>query len=118
VEAFAATLVARPQTQRTYERACRRFARWLGALAGPENLTAANVAPYHAHLVACGRSSAAVKTTSIYLASGEDRQEEIVRLRDRGRATLDDDREAAGRGRPSRRAAAGRGSLRRPWRSP
>ena len=34
-EAFAATLVARPQTQRTYLRACRRFARWLGPLAGP-----------------------------------------------------------------------------------
>jgi hypothetical protein len=40
VQAFAATLVARPQTQRTYERACRRFARWLGPLAGPEDLTA------------------------------------------------------------------------------
>lgn len=61
VEAFAATLVARPQTQRTYERACRRFARWLGPLAGPEDLTAANVARYHAHLVAGGRSSATVK---------------------------------------------------------
>jgi hypothetical protein len=43
VQAFAATLVARPQTQRTYERACGRFARWLGPLAGPEDLTAANV---------------------------------------------------------------------------
>jgi integrase/recombinase XerD len=61
VEAFAATLVARPQTQRTYERACRRFARWLGALASPADLTAANVARYHAHLVAGGRSSATVK---------------------------------------------------------
>lgn len=61
VEAFAATLVARSQTQRTYERACRRFARWLGPLAGPEDLTAANVARYHAHLVAGGRSSATVK---------------------------------------------------------
>ena len=61
VDAFADTLVARPQTQRTYERACRRFARWLGALAGPEDLTAANVARYHAHLVAGGRSSATVK---------------------------------------------------------
>jgi len=29
VKAFAATLVARPQAQRTYERACKRFARWL-----------------------------------------------------------------------------------------
>jgi len=38
---------------------------------------------------------ASVKTTSIYLASGEDRQEHVVRLRERGRATLDDDREAA-----------------------
>jgi hypothetical protein len=32
---------------------------------------------------------ASVKTTSIYLASGEDRQEEVVRLRERGRAELD-----------------------------
>jgi site-specific recombinase XerD len=61
VDVFAATLVARPQTQRTYARACRRFVRWLGALAGPEDLTAANVARYHAHLVAGGRSSATVK---------------------------------------------------------
>ena len=38
---------------------------------------------------------ASVKTTSIYLASGEDRQEEIVQLRDRSRPTLDDDRDAA-----------------------
>ena len=52
VNGFAATLVARPQTQRTYERACRRFARWLGPLAGPEDLTAANLSRYHAHLVA------------------------------------------------------------------
>jgi hypothetical protein len=36
-----------------------------------------------------------VKTTSIHLASGEDRQEHVVRLRERGRPTLDDDREAA-----------------------
>ena len=60
-DAFAATLVARPQTQRTYLRACRRFVRWLGPLAGPDELTAAAVARYHAHLVAGGRSSATVK---------------------------------------------------------
>jgi len=59
--AFVDTLVARPQTQRTYGRACRRFVRWLGPLAGPQDLTAANVARYHAHLVAGGRSSATVK---------------------------------------------------------
>ena len=35
VEAFAATLVASPQTQRTYRRACRRFLAWLGPHAGP-----------------------------------------------------------------------------------
>ena len=38
---------------------------------------------------------ASVKTTSIYLASGEDRQEHVVQLRERGRAALDDDRDAA-----------------------
>jgi integrase/recombinase XerC len=37
---------------------------------------------------------ASVKTTSIYLASGPDRQEHVVALRDRGRPTLDDDRDA------------------------
>jgi integrase/recombinase XerD len=58
---FAATLVARPQTQRTYLRACRRFVAWLGPQAGPEDLTARNVAAYHAHLVAGGRASATVK---------------------------------------------------------
>ena len=61
VSAFAATLVARPQTQRTYERACRRFVRWLGPLAGAGEVTAAAVARYHEHLVAGGRSSATVK---------------------------------------------------------
>jgi len=35
--------------------------RWLGPLAGPEDLTAANLARYHAHLVAGDRSSATVK---------------------------------------------------------
>jgi hypothetical protein len=30
---------------------------------------------------------ASVKTTSIYLASGEDRQKHVVRLREHGRAT-------------------------------
>jgi site-specific recombinase XerD len=38
---------------------------------------------------------ASVKTTSIYLASGEQRQEGMVQRRQRGRATLDTDREAA-----------------------
>ena len=38
---------------------------------------------------------ASVKTTSIYLASGEQRQEGMVQRRQRGRATLDDDREGA-----------------------
>ena len=33
VDAFVTTLVASPQTQRTYARACRRFVRWLGPLA-------------------------------------------------------------------------------------
>src|SRR3954447_21980072 len=61
VDAFVLTLVASAQTQRTYERACRRFVRWLGPLAGPEALTAANVARYHAQLVAGGRSSATVR---------------------------------------------------------
>jgi site-specific recombinase XerD len=53
--------VARPQSQRTYLRACRRFATWLGPQAGPGDLTAANVARYHAHLIATGRASARVK---------------------------------------------------------
>ena len=61
VDAFALTYVASVQTQRTYERACRRFVRWLGPLTGPEDLTAAGVARYHAWLVAGGRSSATVK---------------------------------------------------------
>jgi hypothetical protein len=34
VSAFALTLVARAQTQRTYEYACRRFTRWLGTGGG------------------------------------------------------------------------------------
>ena len=37
---------------------------------------------------------ASVKTTSIYLASDEDRQEQAVQRRERGRPTLDDDRDA------------------------
>jgi Phage integrase, N-terminal SAM-like domain len=60
-ERFTDTLLARPQTQRTYRRACARCLRWLGPLLGPADLTAANVARYHAHLVAGGRSSATVK---------------------------------------------------------
>jgi len=46
------TLVAVPQTERTYRRACRRLVDWLGPFAGPEDLAAANVAAYHAQLVA------------------------------------------------------------------
>ena len=61
VTAFALTLVASPQTQRTYDRACRAFTAWLGPLAGPEDLTAANVAAYHAELVRSGRASSTVK---------------------------------------------------------
>ena len=34
-------------------------------------------------------------TTSVYLASGEDHQEHVVRACERGRSTLEDDREAA-----------------------
>jgi hypothetical protein len=36
-----------------------------------------------------------VNTTSIYLASGEDRQEHVVDQRERGRPTLDADRDTA-----------------------
>jgi site-specific recombinase XerD len=61
VLAFALTLIASPQTQRTYDRACRAFTAWLGPLAGPEDLTAANVAAYHAELVRSGRASSTVK---------------------------------------------------------
>ena len=61
VKAFAATLVARPQTERTNEQACKRFARWLGLLAGPGGPDAAT---YHAQLVAGGRSTATVKRTA------------------------------------------------------
>ena len=38
---------------------------------------------------------ASVKTTSVYLASGEDRQEHVVALGERGRPTLETDRDAA-----------------------
>jgi Phage integrase, N-terminal SAM-like domain len=61
VTAFALTLAASPQTQRTYVRACRAFVAWLGPLAGPEDLTAANVAAYHAELVRSGLASSTVK---------------------------------------------------------
>jgi hypothetical protein len=37
-------LVARPRRQRSYERACTRFARWLSPLPDPEYLTAASAA--------------------------------------------------------------------------
>jgi integrase/recombinase XerC len=60
VTAFVQTLVAQPQTQRTYERACRRFTTWLGPLVGPQDLTAARVAEYHVDL-ARGRASSTVK---------------------------------------------------------
>lgn len=61
VAAFALTLVASPHTQRTYTRACRAFTAWLGPFAGPEDLTAASVAAYHAQLVRSGRASTTVK---------------------------------------------------------
>ena len=60
VTAFVQTLVPQPQTQRTYERACRRFSGWLGPLAGAEDLTAARIAEYHVDL-ARGRASSTVK---------------------------------------------------------
>jgi hypothetical protein len=63
VAGFVQTLVAQPQTQRTYERACRRFTDWLGPLAGPEDLTASRVAEYHVEL-ARGRASSTVKKVS------------------------------------------------------
>jgi site-specific recombinase XerD len=37
---------------------------------------------------------ASVKTTSIYLASDAERQEDVVTRREHGRLTLDDDRDA------------------------
>jgi integrase/recombinase XerC len=61
VEAFAATLVSSPQTQRTYRRACGRFMAWLGPHAGPHDLTAGNVSRYHAQLAAAGLSTATIK---------------------------------------------------------
>lgn len=61
VDRFVATFIARPQTQRSYRRACARFVCWLGPLAGPEDLTAVNVAAYHAQLVAGGLASATIK---------------------------------------------------------
>ncbi len=57
---FVETLIAQPQTQRTYERACRRFVASLGPLAGAQDLTAASVARYHRELVK-GRASSTVK---------------------------------------------------------
>jgi site-specific recombinase XerD len=53
--------VASQQTQRTYDRAGRAFTAWLGPLAGPEDVTAANVAAYHAELVRSGRASSTVR---------------------------------------------------------
>lgn len=61
VDAFCATLIARPQTQRTYRRACRRLIAWLGPAAAPEDLTAANISRYHQQLIAAGLSTATVK---------------------------------------------------------
>lgn len=40
-----------------------------------------------------GHSS--IMTTGVYLASDEQRREHVVQLRERGRPTLDDDREVA-----------------------
>jgi len=48
--AFVATLAARPQTQETYRRACRRFVAWLGPDAGPMDLTLASVSAYQREL--------------------------------------------------------------------
>jgi site-specific recombinase XerD len=50
-EAYKATLVAQPQTQATYWRACRRFVEWLGPGASAQDLTADAVSRYHAFLV-------------------------------------------------------------------
>ena len=61
VTAFTLTLVASPQTQRTYQRACRSFTDWLGPLAELGDLTAANIAAFHAELVAAGRASSTIK---------------------------------------------------------
>jgi integrase/recombinase XerD len=48
--AFVASLAARPQTQETYRRACRRFVTWLGPDAGPEDLTLGAVSAYQREL--------------------------------------------------------------------
>lgn len=61
VTSFVLTLVASPQTQRTYQQACRAFTAWLGPFAAPEDLTAANVAAYHGELARSGRASSTVK---------------------------------------------------------
>ena len=60
VALFAETLVAAPQTQRTYERACSRFVAWLGPLAKPQDLTSTQVSRYHL-VLARGRASSTVK---------------------------------------------------------
>lgn len=52
VDAWAATLIDAPQTQRTYRQAGRRFLAWLGPDAGPEALTLNTMAAYQAHLAA------------------------------------------------------------------
>lgn len=109
VEDFTATLVARPQTRRTYRRACRRFLAWLGPLAGPEDLTAANVSRYHQHLIAAGLSTATVKKDRAainsmlrwcadhdLLAAQQARHALAVRLPRARRAVRDDPRALSG----------------------
>lgn len=61
VDGFVATLVATPSTQRTYERACRRFVASLGPAAGLEDVTAARIAAHHTALVRDGLASSTVK---------------------------------------------------------
>ena len=51
---FALTLVASPQTQRTYDRACRAFAAWLGRSPGPGPDRPRTSQVYHADLVRSG----------------------------------------------------------------
>lgn len=55
VDAWAATLIDAPQTQRTYRQAGRRFLSRLGPDAGPEALTLHTMAAYQAHLAARAR---------------------------------------------------------------
>jgi site-specific recombinase XerD len=64
VRAFAGHLEGgSTQTRDTYTRALRRFARWLGPAAGPDDLTLETVAAYHRHLAdpAAARSTRTIK---------------------------------------------------------